>query len=938
MSFLQHTFLLLAACLLAGMAPGRAQSTEFQYLSGRDKDHTVAWQFFCTKGQNSGKWTTIPVPSNWELQGFGNYNYGNDKWATHADEQGRYKHTFRVNPAWRHKQIFLVFEGSMTDTEVKVNGQSAGPVHQGAFTRFKYNVTPLLQFGQDNLLEVTVSKKSANESVNRAERYADFWIFGGIYRPVYLEALPQQFIGRTAIDARADGSFAVDVYLQHIAGPATVEARIRTRSGEPVGVPVAVPVAAGQQQVRLTTRVENPRLWSAEFPNLYRVEVRLKDAQATLHAVKEKFGFRTVELRPNDGLYVNGRRVRLKGVNRHSFWPTSGRTMSRELSVLDVNLMKDMNMNAVRMSHYPPDKHFLEVCDSLGLFVLDELTGWQKAYDTQVGRKLLKELVVRDVNHPSIIIWDNGNEGGNNFELDDDFALYDPQARPVIHPWNVFRHTDTQHYKAYDCCNGTLFHGREVFFPTEFLHGVFDGGHGAGLDDYWNLMLQNPLAAGGFLWSFSDEGVVRTDQDNKIDVKGSSAPDGIVGPYREKEGSYFTIREVWSPVYIGQEFLPASFRGTLAVENRYHYTNLNQCSFTWKLVNFPLPGQSQAGASTVRTGTAPAPDVAPGYQRGELQLNLPADFRQYDGLYLTATDPHGREIFTWSWPLKTPQQFARQLIGQTKIKGRSKGVALQETEAQLIVSANGVEVRFNRQDGTIAGVRNARKSISFRNGPVLAAGKNQFKEMTYRREGDDVVIENSYEGEVKKLQYRLLANGWLRLEYEYLPKGYYDYLGITFDYPEAQVTGLKFLGDGPYRVWKNRMKGTQFGVWQKPYNNTVTGESWQYPEFKGYHANLHWAVVENKEYPFTVVSESPDMFLRLFTPQAAKGAYNNNTVPAFPAGDISFLNGISPIGDKFLKPEQLGPQGQQNQFFYHGSNPKNLGGVLYFDFGAGIRK
>ena len=105
---------------------------------------------------------------------------------------------------------------------------------------------------------------------------------------------------------------------------------------------------------------------------------------------------------------------------------------------MDVKLMKEMNMNAVRMSHYPPDQHFLDVCDSLGMFVLDELTGWQAKYDTIVGRKLVKELVVRDVNHPSIVIWDNGNEGGFNFALDGDYAKYDPQDRLVIHPWEHF--------------------------------------------------------------------------------------------------------------------------------------------------------------------------------------------------------------------------------------------------------------------------------------------------------------------------------------------------------------------------------------------------------------------------------------------------------------------------------------------------------------------
>src|SRR4051812_41394046 len=126
-----------------------SQGTIIQYLSGADKDHTVPWDFFCTDGRNSGKWSTIPVPSNWELQGFGTYNYGHDK--VKSNEQGRYRHTFHAG-SWQGKRVFIVFEGSMTDTKVMINGVQAGPVHQGSFYRFKYDITDLVKPGASNLL------------------------------------------------------------------------------------------------------------------------------------------------------------------------------------------------------------------------------------------------------------------------------------------------------------------------------------------------------------------------------------------------------------------------------------------------------------------------------------------------------------------------------------------------------------------------------------------------------------------------------------------------------------------------------------------------------------------------------------------------------------------------------------------------------------------
>src|ERR1043165_6992966 len=188
-----------------GAAQGNNTQTQVRYLSGTGNDDAVLWDFYCTAGRRSGAWAKIAVPSNWELQGFGAYNFGrpyDEKKNPVAREQGKYRTRFLVPAAWRGKVVRVVFDGVMTDAEVLVNGKPAGPVHQGSFYRFKYDITPLLDFGASNLLEVNVSKVSANESVNRAERFgSDYWVFGGIFRPVYLEALPPEVIDRTAVRA-----------------------------------------------------------------------------------------------------------------------------------------------------------------------------------------------------------------------------------------------------------------------------------------------------------------------------------------------------------------------------------------------------------------------------------------------------------------------------------------------------------------------------------------------------------------------------------------------------------------------------------------------------------------------------------------------------------------------------------------------------------------
>ncbi len=908
-----------------------AQETETIYLSGTDKDHRVDWDFKIDKGRKSGEWSKIAVPSNWELEGFGIYTYGHD-WRgllPESDAVGQYRYNFSAPQEWKSKVIELVFEGVMTDTKVKINGKLVGPVHQGGFYRFKYEVSDFLDFGEENILEVEVKNVSDNESVNKAERDADFWAFAGIYRPVYLEVKPKEFIDRVAIDAKADGSFKMDVYTENIKRGRSIEAQIFDLNDNPLGEVFNAEANRKEEKARLTNQVDNPDLWSPEFPNRYKVEVRLKDGNEVVHRITQKFGFRTVALKTKDGFYVNGEKIKFKGVNRHSFWPSSGRSTSRELSIIDVELMKEMNMNAVRMSHYPPSRHFLEVTDSLGLFVIDELTGWQNEYDTEVGKKLVKELIVRDSNHPSIVMWANGNEGGNNYDLLDEYPKYDIQNRVVIHPWNTLGETNTLHYTSYDYVYEALTNGDKVYFPTEFLHGLYDGGHGAGLEDYWNIMQKSPLSAGGFLWVFADEGVVRTDKNGFIDVKNKEtwAPDGIVGPYREKEGSFYAIKEIWSPVYIDKMDITPQFDGKLKLENRYHFTNLSECDFEWQLINFSTPNESEIIVNKImKSGKANSPDIAPDLS-GYLQLDLPEHWEESDALYLKATDPHSREIMTWSWPVKTPQKTAEAIVS-----GDSKTPATAtESEGVLRLSANGVEVSFNTENGLITSVKNEESPISFNNGPKLTDDRSKFKSLKHYQKGNDQVVEMEYEGPIRKMVYTMQANGWLKLDYSYLLRGRKDFMGINFDYPEEKVKGVKWLGEGPYRVWKNRMKGQRFAVHQKDYNNTVTGSDWEYPEFKGYHDRMYWVVIDTEESPITIVSATDDVFLRLFTP---KDSNNENTNPAFPEGDISFMDVISPIGTKFKKPKELGPQSQQTEFHHRDDYQRLWGATLYFDFSA----
>ncbi len=905
-----------------------AQKTEVIYLSGTDKDHTVQWDFLCTSGRNSERWSTIGVPSNWELQGFGSYHYGKTDLA--ANEKGLYSYEFSVPGSWGKKRVYIVFEGSMTDTEVKINGKIAGPVHQGAFYRFKYDISGLLNYRARNLLEVTVSKESTNESVNKAERTADYWVFGGIFRPVYLEAVPAQFIDHTAINASADGSFQMDVFTEGSGKAKTLEAQVQTLDGKHFGSLMIARLLDNQTRTTLKGNFVNQALWNPEFPEMYQVEVTLRNGKKVLHRITQKFGFRTVEVRSGDGIFVNGQKIIFKGACRHTFWPSSGRTSSKQLAINDINLMKDMNMNAVRMSHYPPDQFFLDVCDSLGLFVLDELAGWQDSYDTPTAKRLVREMVERDVNHPCIVLWDNGNEGGFNKDVRGDYDIYDPQKRTVIEPWSIINGTNSKHYPGYKYVEDVLNNRKEIYFPTEFLHGLFDGGAGAGLDDYWNLMLTKPLSAGGFLWAFADEGVERIDLNDSIDTNGNSGPDGILGPYHEKEGSFFTIKEIWSPVYFSDQKINTDFNGTFEIFNRYLYTNLKFCRFSFELVKFEK--NFPDFEIMKKQGIIPSPDIEAGKQ-GSLKANLPADWRSYDVLYITASDHYGRNINNWSWNITLPKDFISREIETTTEKVIAAG-----SDSLLIVSSGETMVTFNIKTGLIVGARHNNKTISFSNGIQFAGLKSKFNRLDHYMVDDGYVVELMYDSSCYA-KWTMLQGGLLKLNYKYTPSGVQDFAGITFSYPEEFVTGATLLANGPYHVWKNRLKGTQFGLFNKQYNNTITGESWIYPEFKGYYSNFYAVEIQTLEATISIVSATSDLFLHLFTPGKAKYStgygVGGMVNPPFPAGNISILQGISAIGTKFSKPEDEGPQGQKNNYI---STPKTepFEGELYFSFGKQV--
>jgi len=183
---------------------------------------------------------------------------------------------------------------------------------------------------------------------------------------------------------------------------------------------------------------------------------------------------------------------------------------------------------------------------------------------------------------------------------------------------------------------------------------------------------------------------------------------------------------------------------------------------------------------------------------------------------------------------------------------------------------------------------------------------------------------------MKAVRWRIRGSGWLQLDYDYALEGPQDYFGVSFDYPEANVTAMTWLGKGPYRVWKNRREGTTLGIWSNTYNDTITGDTlWQYPEFKGYYGGVRWVQFQTTEGPITAVMGQDDLFLQVLTPKFAQNREAGNTAPPFPAASFSFLHAIPAMGSKFSGAKRSGPQGQAAVATgsYHGTVSFYFGGL-----------
>jgi beta-galactosidase len=522
----------------------KSESSSFISLNGTWKFHYADTpegtpELFFEKNYKDKGWDTIHVPSNWEMQGFGDPLFRNVStpfkpnppyYPKEYNPTGSYRKTFSIPSSWKGRKIFLRMEKTASASFVWVNGREAG-YNEGAQEPAEYDITEFVKPGS-NVIAVNVYKYSDGYYLEDQ----DYWRLAGIFDDVWIYATPSLHIfdwqavtdlDEKYIDANLNLSVNIknfsEATVQNISVKATLydasKKIIKTLSSDKFNVD-----RGSGKIVELSGLISKPQKWSAEYPNLYSLTFELLNQSGlTTEVISGRIGFKETEIR-NQVFYLNGVPVKLNGINSHMQHPVTGHTMDEATIRKDLTLFKQFNINCVRTSHYPPVVRYLELADEYGVYVVDETGDEAHATEYLSGRKewepmyreRARRMVLRDRNHPSILFWSAGNESGegdNICAVIDEGKKYD-KTRYWMYGGNAFSHKCEEiigprypHLMGLitDVLNVPANVDPRPSFLDEYL--AVTGNGGGGLDEYWEAFYNHPRSMGGAIWDFVSTGI-----------------------------------------------------------------------------------------------------------------------------------------------------------------------------------------------------------------------------------------------------------------------------------------------------------------------------------------------------------------------------------------------------------------------------------------------
>ena len=860
---------------------------------------------------NVKNWDMISVPGNWEFQGYGTPHYTDTAYPFPPDPPriphdnnpvGSYRTRFHLdNGMVRDRSIFIHFGGVRSAFYLWINGHQVG-YSQGSKTPAEFNITPYVRAGE-NILAVEVYRFSDGSYLESQ----DYWKISGIERDVYVYSIPEFHIvdfsfssDLNALLNRAIVNISVD--LRNLSRVSEKDYRVKADILTPEGKPVFstwLPHSGGKVKPgeRITLKIEspfeNPRLWSAEKPNLYTLMITLYRRGKAIEYTSTGIGFRKIEIR-NGQLLLNHEPILIRGVNRHEHDARTGRAITESGMIQDIRLMKRNNINAVRTSHYPNHPRWYELCDRFGLYVVDEANieshgmgyepdkalanqpEWREAFLNRTIR-----MVERDKNHPSILIWSLGNESGKgpNFQATYQWIKKRDHTRPVqSEDAGLATYTDIycpMYARIGKLTEYARLARKRPLILCEYAHAM--GNSVGNLKDYWDVIHAYSHLQGGFIWDWVDQGIERRTATGKpyflYGGDFNDAPNdrnfcinGLVGPDRGIHPHIHEVRKVYQPFRIK----PVSLNeGIFSISNQYCFTPFSEFELFWEIIR---------NGESIRVSGPITPSVPPGAT--EL-IRVPLN---------TIRLAHGNEYFiNFSVRRKVatpilPEGFevAREQIllsspGPARMEkslpsGKNFPRLQEESDQYRITTATAV-IGIGKKDGKIQSYRIGGEEIlkrppfvnfwraptdnDFGNGMPkrCALWKNAPKTFNLIRmdtrkdpEGHWMEIDSHYESEPLKasliLCYRILPDGKIHFTARFNT--------LRNDLPEIPRFGLRFqfirkfdrctwYGRGPFENYCDRNSAAFIGR----YNRLISemGTAYIRPQENGHRTDTRYLVI-----------------------------------------------------------------------------------------------
>ncbi len=855
---------------------------------------------FYTAGFDVSSWSDIKVPGCWEMQGFSEPTYG-----VVPSQSGLYKRTFDLPEDWAGGRIFVRFGGVLYSYRLWVNGKEAGRWDSAA-NDASFEITDLVRPGERNEIAVRADTRSPYYLLDKF----DNWALSGIYRSVDLMWFPDTFISdcfvSTKVPGKGRGLVEADLSLEgkSLDGH-SVYARLLSPSGKVVS---SKTVKVSGPSARLGFQVSKAELWSAETPSLYTLSAELRKGGKTVQTIRKKVGIREISVK--DGvLMLNGSPLKLRGVNSHDLDPYTGKTLSEESMLRDVKMWKEGNINFLRCCHYPPDERKLEICDSVGIYVLDEVSFhfWRKA-DTVHADNLVsraRATVLRDRSHPCVIIWGIGNENDicassvkaaeSVKELDKTRLIaYAGTAENLPGIADLYcRHypnlKDLKDWKG----------GSRPYLATEYAHSL---GLSFGTDfaEIWKEMFRRPDIAGGAVWHFQDQGIINesvlpvdrtsltTDawiSPTRYFAASLEGCDGIVYADRTPQADWWLVKAVYSPVQIVEKSLSAAPGEELRVQvyNQYDFLDLSTVAGKWTL--FKNNGRISSGSLSLRCAPHDTVSVV-------LPVKAPANPGcDIWTLRMEFTDAQGRDIHRHDINLTAPgaagllkEEILSSLSGVEEHPVRDLVPLVRAGRAPMLADVTVRDRHFGGKD--------------YYWEPFLFGAKAvEVEEKGGVSEAQAVYWRNyPYVTEHFKADYRFkpLGGGAIGLDFNVEPvtaTGYFLEAGVSWALPE-EATVFRWIGDGPFPVWPDKKGYEYFGIHEK-----IKGDL----DFNGNRTGVQVALVtDEKGNGLAILSDGADIsaevlggriYLSYNSLVAGVGHKKTMSPLNYPAGEVKSFGG-----------------------------------------------